>query len=198
MAAEDDAQEAARVAAVTGLARTMQALRAQDTLSLHSLAEKSSVDRKVLRGLEAGSLNPSLKTLDKLANAFGVSVAQLLGGPGAVTASPLGSSALVALNVKRLRHSRNWSTSDLEARIRMKAAYVSFIETGRGGCTLLTLTRLAAGFDVGIAALFLLPAKRIPSTKLGTGCTTNRKTSEVRKKPLGAPEAPGASAEPDI
>lgn len=185
MAVDDDSQEVVRQLAVGKLAESMLALRGRDALSLHGLADRTSIERKVLRGLEAGALNPSLKTLDRVAAAFGVSVAQLFGGRTEASGCILGSPALIAINVKRLRHSRHWSTADLESRIRMKAAYVSFIETGRAGCTLQTLARLAAGFDVDIAELLSPPVRLAPQDS-----RTRRVSSIPRKSRIDPPANP--------
>ncbi|MGF6440066.1 helix-turn-helix domain-containing protein [Paraburkholderia youngii] len=140
------------------LADNMRSLRDQRTLSLHALAGRAEIDRKLLRGLEHGSLNPSLKTLERVARAFDISVAGLLGADDVSQPRALFDiTSLVALNVRRLRHERDWSAADVESRIRMKAAYVSYIETGRQGCTLRTLIRLAEGFGVDVIELFRPP-----------------------------------------
>jgi transcriptional regulator with XRE-family HTH domain len=147
--------------ALKRLAETMRRFRNAETLSLHGLSYKSSVDRKVLRGLENARLNPSIRTLEKIAEALGISIATLLGAPASGnSSSPLDVRTLIALNVKRLRHSRNWSAADVEDRVMMKAAYVSFIETGRRGCTLQTLLRLAEGFKVDVLELIVPPPSR--------------------------------------
>jgi transcriptional regulator with XRE-family HTH domain len=46
--------------------------------SQEQLAERASMQRSYLADLERGSRNPSVRTLVKLANAFGVPVATLL------------------------------------------------------------------------------------------------------------------------
>lgn len=142
------------------LAENLRRFREKATMSLHGLSSTSSVDRKVLRGLESAKLNPSIRTLQRVADAFHISLAVLLGAPADTDTGLLDVQTVIALNVKRLRHKRKWSAADVESRIRMKAAYVSFIETGKRGCTLQTLARLAEGFEVDVVDLILPPPRR--------------------------------------
>jgi transcriptional regulator with XRE-family HTH domain len=56
----------------------MKALRATRDWSQEVLAEKSHLHRTYIAGIEAGRRNPSLRSLIKIANAFRVTVAELL------------------------------------------------------------------------------------------------------------------------
>jgi transcriptional regulator with XRE-family HTH domain len=58
----------------------MKALRAAKNWSQEVLAERAHLHRTYIAGIEAGSRNPSLRSLIKIANAFRVTVAELLAG----------------------------------------------------------------------------------------------------------------------
>lgn len=134
-------------------------MREERGLSLHALSALAAVERKVLRGLEAGTANVSLKTLDRIAQALQTTVAGLF-DPTAGASSLFDTQTLLALNIKRLRHERSWKTTEVESRSSMKAVYVAFIETGKKGCTLQTLLRLATAFEVEVPALLKAPASK--------------------------------------
>ncbi|ABE32701.1 helix-turn-helix domain-containing protein [Paraburkholderia xenovorans] len=141
------------------LAERIRCARELFDLSLHALSEKAQVDRKSLRSIEAAEFNPSVKTLERIANAFDMTIAELFGASrGSIPSSLLDAPTLVALNVKRLRRAKDWNAADLAERTLMKAAYVSLLETGKCGCTLRTLLRLAAGFQVDVVQLLTHPA----------------------------------------
>jgi transcriptional regulator with XRE-family HTH domain len=71
--------EAADIASV--LARTVQSLRAERGWSLDQLAARSGVSKGVLVALEQGRSNPSLTTLARVSDAFGVPVTRLVDVP---------------------------------------------------------------------------------------------------------------------
>jgi transcriptional regulator with XRE-family HTH domain len=60
------------------LGRRIKDLRKQRSLTQEKLAELAGVDVKYLGGIERGTENPSLGTLDKLAGALSVKIHQLL------------------------------------------------------------------------------------------------------------------------
>lgn len=172
--------------ALRRLAESMQAHRSRRSLSLHALSDLAAVDRKLLRGLEKAAMNPTLRTLDRVAQAFGISVAALLGTGATSEARGLfDAPTLVALNVKRLRRERDWTAADVETRIKMKAAYVSFIETGRRGCTLQTLIRLADAFGIDVAELLKSPAVLEPDR---SGHSTSKTAERGRQNEKAPPE----------
>lgn len=141
------------------LATHLKLCRAERDLSLHALSDSASVDRKYLRQMEMGQFNPTLKTLERLAQALDTSVASLIGPPGMAPRAPVfPARTLVALNIKRLRKARRWSTADAQDRLQMKAAYLSFVETGNNNITLQTLCRIASGFGVDVVELLSTPA----------------------------------------
>jgi transcriptional regulator with XRE-family HTH domain len=159
---------AAVVTATVGLRLAEQLRRGRDehALSLHALSASAEVDRKYLRQLEAGQLNPTLKTLERLARALGTNVASLIGPPGTDSRAPIfPARTLVALNIKRLRRARHWSTADAQERLQMKAAYLSFVETGKNNVTLQTLCRIATGFGVDVVELLTVPGNRTGEMK---------------------------------
>jgi len=64
---------------VTGaVARTLQALRTERGWSLDQLAARSGVSKGVLVALEQERSNPSLATLARISDAFGVPVTRLV------------------------------------------------------------------------------------------------------------------------
>lgn len=60
------------------VARTLQSLRAERGWSLDQLASRSGVSKGVLVALEQGRSNPSLATLARVGDAFGVPVTRLV------------------------------------------------------------------------------------------------------------------------
>jgi transcriptional regulator with XRE-family HTH domain len=72
--------------AVARLAARLRALRKERDLTLEELAERSDVSRSALSKIERGEINPSLMVVNKIADAFDVSVAQLIGVEGRRTA----------------------------------------------------------------------------------------------------------------
>ncbi len=64
------------------LARTLQALRAERGWSLDQLAARSGVSKGVLVSLEQGRGNPSLGTLARVGDTFGVPLTRLVEVPG--------------------------------------------------------------------------------------------------------------------
>lgn len=69
---------------------------------------------------------------------------------------------LLAWNLRRLRTERRQSQETLATDTGIDRAYVSAIESARGNATLDMLDRLAAHFEVPVAALLQLPAEGEP------------------------------------
>lgn len=57
--------------------KRIQELRKQTGLSQENFALKFELDRSYLASIESGKRNPSLKTIKKLADSFGISLAEL-------------------------------------------------------------------------------------------------------------------------
>jgi transcriptional regulator with XRE-family HTH domain len=75
------------------LARTVAALRAERGWSLDSLAGRSGVSKGVLVAVEQGRSNPSLVTLARIGDAFGVPVTRLLDGADETAVRVIGQDA---------------------------------------------------------------------------------------------------------
>jgi transcriptional regulator with XRE-family HTH domain len=61
------------------MGRRLKALRVKNNLSRQELAEKAGLSREYIRLLEAGLYDPTVGTMQRLAKALGVPVAELLG-----------------------------------------------------------------------------------------------------------------------
>ncbi|MEQ1760635.1 MAG: helix-turn-helix transcriptional regulator [Vicinamibacterales bacterium] len=59
------------------LGRRVRGLRHAHEWTQERLAEESDLDRSYIAGIEMGSRNPSLNALDRLAQAFRLSLAEL-------------------------------------------------------------------------------------------------------------------------
>jgi transcriptional regulator with XRE-family HTH domain len=68
--------------AVSRLAGRLKALRRERDLTLDELAERSDVSRSALSKIERGEINPTIVLVSKIADAFGISVSQLIGVEG--------------------------------------------------------------------------------------------------------------------
>lgn len=71
-----------------------RSLRLQRRLTLDELAARSGVSRRMVALLEAGEANPSIGTLDKLAQALEVDFGALVVGEGAAPFEPVASGGL--------------------------------------------------------------------------------------------------------
>lgn len=67
----------ARTNAQQKLGKNIRDLRLQHGLTQEKLGEITGLDRTYISGIERGLRNPSLKNLQKLAKAFGVSISNL-------------------------------------------------------------------------------------------------------------------------
>ena len=72
--------------AVARLAGRLRALRKEQDLTLDELAERSDVSRSALSKIERGEINPTIGLVSKIADALGISTAQLIGVEGRRTA----------------------------------------------------------------------------------------------------------------
>ncbi len=61
------------------LGENLKELRLKKKLSQGDLSKKLSVDRAYISNIENGRMNPTLSTLQKIAEALGVSVKELVG-----------------------------------------------------------------------------------------------------------------------
>ena len=60
------------------MGRRLKALRVKKDMSRQALAEKAGLSREYIRLLEAGLYDPTVGTLQKIAKALGVPLAELL------------------------------------------------------------------------------------------------------------------------
>src|SRR3712207_7524047 len=83
------------------LPKRLRVLRAERGLTIKQAAELAGVTRETLRELELGRRSPHGPTLAKIANAYGVPVAELLdaaeGGPSPLVQAPRSSTEPDAL-----------------------------------------------------------------------------------------------------
>lgn len=68
-------------AVLSHIGQAVKALRFAYAMSMEQLAEKSGVSRRVISQLERGTANPSLATIDRIADALGTDFARLLLSP---------------------------------------------------------------------------------------------------------------------
>lgn len=68
-------------AIVDGIAAATRALRERANLSLSQLAQRADISKATLSNLEAGRANPSIETLNSIARALGVPIAELMTPP---------------------------------------------------------------------------------------------------------------------
>lgn len=85
------------------LAQKLRVLRMMRGWSQEQLAEASGLHRTYISLLERGQSNISLDNLEKIADAFGMSLAELLGTPDA---AGFGEKLLAILNANNKREER--------------------------------------------------------------------------------------------
>jgi len=61
---------------------------------------------------------------------------------------------LLSVNIKRFRNRRGWSQAKLAEKLDISTNFLSDIETKKGWVSPLTLTKLAAAFDIEVYELF--------------------------------------------
>lgn len=75
------------------IAERLRGLRAERSLTLDALAERTGVSRSMISLIERGESSPTAVILDKLAAGLGVTLASLFAEKGKVGASPLARQA---------------------------------------------------------------------------------------------------------
>src|SRR5882724_7393022 len=90
------------------LGNSLRFLREQQGISLRALAERTDFSASFLSQIENGQCSPSISSMEKIANALGVTLGQFF----RVAESPKGN--LVRSN-DRLRLALEWSRADIEA-----------------------------------------------------------------------------------
>lgn len=78
----------------------------------------------------------------------------------------------IARNVRQYRSQQGLSVGDMAARIGISKAMMSKIENAQTSCSLATLARLAAGFDIPVTSLFRGADTERPSSFVEAGAGT--------------------------
>lgn len=104
--------------------------------------------------IEAGHVNASLKVLDKLARALGVTTASLVGQkPVARQEGGTLIEAALARNLISARKAQQLTQDKLAQQSGVNRAVIAHIERQARNPSLLTLARLAASLDLSLEAL---------------------------------------------
>ena len=130
------------------------ALRAKGNWSIAELAEQSRVNSRMIRLVEAGQVNASLNTVDRLARALGVTTGSLLGTKP--MARPDGDAPIeevLAHNLVAARKALLLTQDTLGQRSGVSMYVIAHIERQARNPSLQTLARLAGALDVSIEAL---------------------------------------------
>lgn len=171
----------ARGAAAGGArVRTLRAVRGW---TLEQAAEAGNLDWRQIQRLEAGKLNPTLGTLARLADGFGLCLGELVAEPThrayrvevqrvegyalrdtmrpaptptpPVPAKPDEVCRALGQRVQTLRKARGWTQNDLASRADLALQHLQRVEQGRQNATTKVLVRIANALGVGVADLFV-------------------------------------------
>ncbi|MGO0122993.1 helix-turn-helix domain-containing protein [Desulfothermobacter acidiphilus] len=136
----------------------IRALREEKGMSLHDLARRAQISLSYLSEIERGTKRPSLKTIEKLAQALNVSKARL------VDTEMREGKINVGEQIRLLRTEKGWSLQELSCRAGISASYLSEIERGTVYPSLSTLKRLAE--ELGVAPVTFLGHQGTLGTRL--------------------------------
>ncbi len=121
---------------------------------MRALADQAHVSERMLLYLEKGRLNPSLITVEKLAQALGVETGSLLGKRPVARQEPeVFIEAVVAQNLVSARKRLMLTQEGLTQRSGVSRAIIAHIERQARNPSLHTLARLAASLDLSLEAL---------------------------------------------
>ena len=136
------------------LAANIVALRAKGNWSSSALAEQAHVARRTIQQIERGDINLSLKTLDRLARALGVTTGSLLGDrPVARREFHLFIEEVVAQNLVSARKRHDLTQERVSERSGVGRGVIAHIERQARNPSLMTLAKLAAALEVSLEAL---------------------------------------------
>lgn len=130
------------------------ALRAKGNWSIAELAEQSRVNSRMIRLVEAGQVNASLNTVDRLARALGVTTGSLVGAKPVVR--PEGDAPIeevLARNLVSARKALLLTQDKLGQRSGVSMYVIAHIERQARNPSLHTLARLAEALDLSIEGL---------------------------------------------
>ncbi|WP_288251618.1 helix-turn-helix transcriptional regulator, partial [uncultured Hydrogenophaga sp.] len=136
------------------LARNLTALRTAGEWSMRALADQAHVSERMLLYLEKGRSNPSLSTVEKLAQALGVQAGSLFGKrPVARQGPEVFIEAVVAQNLVAARKRLMLSQDGLSQQSGVSRAVIAHIERQARNPSLQTLARLADALDLSLETL---------------------------------------------
>ncbi len=154
------------------LASLCRRLRLSQGLTLEEAAERSDIDVRHVQLIEAGTGNPTVATLVRVARGLGVGLDVLMGGKAdgrgtgvSEAVSPYRaegtsarevdaeSDAIVATRVKSMRLAQDWSQAELAVRSGLSQGAVQAVEARTKSPTLRTLDALAQALGITTAAL---------------------------------------------
>ncbi|WP_322468974.1 helix-turn-helix transcriptional regulator [Hydrogenophaga sp. SNF1] len=136
------------------LAANLVALRAKGNWSISALAEQARVNRRMIRLVEQGQVNASLKTIDKLARALGVTAGSLVGNrPLARQEGDALIEEVVARNLVSARKGLKLTQEKLSQQSGVNMPAIADIERQARNPSLLTLAKLAASLGLSLEAL---------------------------------------------
>ncbi len=169
------------------LAELCRRLRLSQGLTLEEAAERSDIDVRHVQLIEAGTGNPTVATLVRVARGLGVGLDVLMGGKPEGRSSgvseavssyrpertntkeaDLESDAIVAARVKSMRLAQDWSQAELAARSGLSQGAVQAVEARTKSPTLRTLDALASALGITTAAL-LAPIQVYRKTRARAG-----------------------------
>ncbi len=125
----------------------IRALREERGYTLQDLAKRANLSLSYLSEIERASKRPSLKTIEKLANALNVPKTHLIEGEVCDTGLKLGEK------IRIIRNEKGLSLQELADKAGISLSYLSEIERGTVYPALNTLKRLAAALGVSTSSI---------------------------------------------
>lgn len=121
---------------------------------MRALAEQAHVSEGMLLHLEKARMNPSLSTIEKLAQALGVEAGSLFGKrPVARQGPEIFIETIVARNLVAARQRLMLTQEALAQRSGVSRPVIAHIERQARNPSLQTLARLAVALDLSVEAL---------------------------------------------
>lgn len=152
------------------LARNLTALRTAGEWSMRALADQAHVSERMLLYLEKGRSNPSLSTVEKLAQALGVKTGSLFGPRPVARQEPeTFIETLVAQNLVSARQRLMLTQEQLAQQSGVSRFVIAHIERRARNPSLRTLVKLADSLDVSLEALLSDSAERSVGDRTDSG-----------------------------
>ncbi|NLU10327.1 MAG: transcriptional regulator [Tepidanaerobacter acetatoxydans] len=121
--------------------KLIRSLRQKRSMTLQDLAQQAGLSVSYLSEIELGKKQPSLETIDKLAQALNIS------REGLISSSSAGAGGIGA-KIALIRQEKNLSLSELAEKVGISPSYLCQIESGRAMPALSTLKSIAKALDV--------------------------------------------------